>query len=399
MKLKLSICIVFLSFVFNCFAQDTATMVHSLEVYGFAMTDAGYNANQIDPNWYDALRVSKLPTYANQFAPDGTFFMGIRQSRLGVRGWTQTPVGELKGVFEFDLFGLGNEIGQTAMRLRHVYGELGKWLVGQTNTPFMDGDVFPNTLEYWGPTGMVFFRNIQIRFAPMQGENEIFLALERPGASADQGTLSDRSELDSIKGAYNVPDFSAHYKRTGKWGHIQIATMLREIKWKDISTTGKLNGSVLGWGVDLSGTMKLGASTVFRGAIVHGEGVENYMNDAPVDLGVIDQPANTAEPITGKALPVTGFIAYFDHNWTPALSTAIGYSATYITNTAFASPTAYKQGQYASLNLLWSPFTNFMMGGELQWGERTGENNFSADDTKFQFSFKYSFSQVFMKKK
>ena len=25
----------------------------------------------------------------------------------------------------------------------------------------MDPDVFPNSLEYWGPTGMVFFRNVQ----------------------------------------------------------------------------------------------------------------------------------------------------------------------------------------------------------------------------------------------
>ena len=28
---------------------------------------------------------------------------------------------------------------------------------------YMDPDVFPNSLEYWGPTGMVFFRNVQVR--------------------------------------------------------------------------------------------------------------------------------------------------------------------------------------------------------------------------------------------
>ncbi len=397
MKLKLSICIVLLTWVCNCFAQDT----RSLEVYGFAMTDVGYNFDQIDPNWYDALRVTKLPAYENQFAPDGSVFMGIRQSRLGVRGWTQTPVGELKGVFEFDLFGLGNDIGQTAMRLRHVYGELGKWLVGQTNTPFMDGDIFPNTLEYWGPTGMVFFRNIQVRYAPIQGENEVFLAIERPGASADGGTFQDRSELDSVKGSFNLPDFSAHYKRTGKWGHIQIAGMLREIRWKDVATSSPYNisGSVLGWGLDLTGVVNLGKATVFRGGIVHGAGVENYMNDAPTDIGIVGNQGNSITPITGKALPVTGFTAYIDHNWTPDLSTAVGYSATYIDNTIYASSTAYKQGQYASVNLLWAPFKNFMMGGELQWGQRTGADNFSSNDTKFQFSFKYAFSQVFMKPK
>ena len=36
----------------------------------------------------------------------------------------------------------------------------------------MDPDVFPNSLEYWGPTGMVFFRNVQVRWMPTQGRHE-----------------------------------------------------------------------------------------------------------------------------------------------------------------------------------------------------------------------------------
>ena len=32
------------------------------QVYGFAMTDIGYNANQIHPDWYDVVRPTKLPT-------------------------------------------------------------------------------------------------------------------------------------------------------------------------------------------------------------------------------------------------------------------------------------------------------------------------------------------------
>ncbi len=40
--------------------------------------------------------------------------------------------------------------GQTTIRLRHAYGELGQFLAGQTNSLFMDIDVFPNTIDYWG---------------------------------------------------------------------------------------------------------------------------------------------------------------------------------------------------------------------------------------------------------
>ena len=357
--------------------------------------------NQIDPDWFDALRVTKLPTYKDQFAPNGNVFFGIRQSRLGVRGWTQTGLGELKTQFEIDLFGLGSNLGETAMRIRHVYGELGKFLVGQTNSPFMDGDVFPNTLEYWGPTGMVFFRNVQIRYAPIQGENQIYIAIERPGASGDQGTFADRVELDSVRGVSQLPDFSANYRRTGKWGHIQLAGMLRAIKWKDIHTSGgyDLSGSTTGWGLDLTTVINLNKDNVIRGGVVTGEGVENYMNDAPIDVGIIRNVGNSFTPITGKALPVTGILAYFEHNWSPKLSTAIGYSSTYLSNTPEASPSAYKEGQYASVNLLCTPVKNLMFGGEVEWGERTAFNGFTSDDVKFQFDVKYNFSQVFYSKK
>ena len=59
----------------------------------------------------------------------------------------------------------------------------------------MDIDVFPNSLEYWGPNGMVFFRNVQLRWMPIQGDTRLTVALERPGASADQGDFADRIEL------------------------------------------------------------------------------------------------------------------------------------------------------------------------------------------------------------
>ena len=54
----------------------------------------------------------------------------------------------------------------------------------------MDPDVFPNSIEYWGPTGMdFFFRNVQLRWQPInKGNKQVWIALERPGASADLGS-------------------------------------------------------------------------------------------------------------------------------------------------------------------------------------------------------------------
>ena len=102
------------------------------------------------------MRTSKLPSYENQYGTDGNAYFSVRQTRFGVKSYNKTALGELKTIFEFELFGTGVDAGQTTIRLRHAYGELGKWGVGQYWSPFMDIDVFPNTVEYWGPAGMVF---------------------------------------------------------------------------------------------------------------------------------------------------------------------------------------------------------------------------------------------------
>ena len=96
-------------------AQEDSSMVRSLRVYGFAMVDMGYNFDQIDPRWFDALRINRLPTYKDQFAPDGTFFFGVRQTRFGVQGFTPTKLGDLTVRYEFDMFGTGSDEGQTTM--------------------------------------------------------------------------------------------------------------------------------------------------------------------------------------------------------------------------------------------------------------------------------------------
>ncbi len=381
------------------FSQDTSQK-KVLEVYGFVMADAGYNVDQINPGWFDALRITRLPSYKDQFAPDGKVFFGVRQTRFGVKGYTQTPAGELKTVFEFDLFGVGPDEGNTAMRLRHAYGELGKFAFGQTNSPFMDGDIWPNTVEYWGPTGMVFFRNIQLRYAPMQGENELHLALERPGATADLGSFESRTELDSVRAHLRLPDFSAHYKRSGKWGHVQLAGMLREIKWTDVHTTGgyDISGKTTGWGLNLSTVLNLGKQTVFRGSLVYGEGIENYMQDAPIDLGVEVDSFNLTKPFKGKALPITGIMAFVDHKWSDMFSSSLGYSSAEIDNAPSALPGAYKKGEYAIVNLVATPFKNTMFATELQWGRRTNADGFTSDAIKVHLAFKYSFSEIFYKK-
>ena len=159
-------------------------------------------------------------------------------------------MGDLKTIFEFELFGTGVDSGQTTFRLRHAWGELGAFGAGQYWSPFTDPDAFPNSLEYWGPTGLAWYRNVQVRWTPIRDDNNsLMIALERPGASGDQGVYADRIELQGIKARFPLPDFSAAYKYSEKWGYVRVAAQLREIKWDDtLDDNLDLSGDATGWG-------------------------------------------------------------------------------------------------------------------------------------------------------
>jgi len=376
-------------------AQASAEPKPSFEIYGFAMLDMGENFKQINPNWTDTLRVTKLPSVADQFGEDGSFFAGVRQSRLGFKSSTPTKAGDLKTTFEFELFGTGVDEGQTTFRLRHAYGELGAFGAGQYWSPFMDPDVFPNSLEYWGPTGMVFFRNVQLRWMPVKGSiHNVTLALERPGASGDQGIYADRIELQDIKARFPLPDFSGSYKYSQGWGYVRAAGMLRRIKWDDVRADQfDLSGGATGWGLNLSSNFNYGKNDVLRFQYVFGEGIQNYMNDSPVDIGIVSDLANTVTPIRGEPIGITGLVLFLDHTWNQKFSSSVGYSRQDNDNTDGQAPDAFKVGQYALGNVLYYPAPNVMMGGELQWGRRENfSDGFQSDGFKIQFSFKYNFS-------
>src|SRR5213078_1109718 len=101
----------------------------------------------------------------------------------------------------------GIDAGQTTIRLRHAYGQFGHLYAGQLETPFMDLDVFPNILDYWGTAGMTFFRNVMVQYRPIDKANgtRLMLALERPGASADAADYSGRIELANVRPHFPWP--------------------------------------------------------------------------------------------------------------------------------------------------------------------------------------------------
>lgn len=365
-----------------------------LDIYGFAQADVGYDFKSVDPDWFDVVRPTKLPSVPGEFGRNGNTYFSVRQTRFGVKGFHPTPWGDMKVTFEFDMFGVGVDAGQTTIRPRIYYGEIGAFGAGQTHSPFMDNDVFPNIFEYWGPNGMVFFRNVQVRWMPIRGETRLTLALERPGASADGGVVANRIEVQNVRGRFKWPDVSGEFRYGGKHGYIKTSAIVRNFKLDDQIPTDQFNldQNITAWGVNVSSNVKV-RKDVLRLQYVIGAGIQNYMNDAPVDVAPELNPGHPTRPIKGKALPLQSWVAFLDHAWGEHFSSSIGYSQLRISNSNLQNVNDFHLGRYAIVNIIDNPFENFTYGAELQWGHRTNfRNTFEPHDFRIQFSFRYNFN-------
>ncbi len=153
------------------------------EVYGQVMLDTIYHFKRMNPDWQATLRPSPIPVACPGdpgCGADGAWPPSLRQSSLGLRSFIPTSWGLAKTDLSFDLFGTD---GSASIHWLSIWVELGQISAGQSYSNFMDVDMFPNTLDYWGSSGMVFVRNPQLRIT-LTGLEFVWGELEQYGGAS-----------------------------------------------------------------------------------------------------------------------------------------------------------------------------------------------------------------------
>lgn len=303
-----------------------------------------------------------------------------RETRFSIN--TETPVGDKKllGVLELDFFDtplIGNERVSSSFvpRIRQAYLTYDKFTIGETWTTFQNVATLPERVDFIGPTeGTVFQRHVLLRYT----DGDFQFALENPETTVQQGATSLEADDD------RVPDVVVRYNAKGDWGSAAVAAIGRYLSF-DAGIANGVSDSAFGYGVSLSGVLKVGETDNFNFMITGGEGIGRY-----VGLNLRDDVVVGSDRGLDTIGVVAGFASY-RHFWTPQIRSVLTGSYYQAYNPAFAGLLVTNNVGSVSFDTFYSPFKPLTLGLGYRYGRRELENDQAGDLNRLQFSAQYNF--------
>ncbi len=346
----------------------------SLTLYGYVQVYGTYDlSSRPTPieaaDWATILPLQPLKgtTAAKE---TGQLYLTARTSRIGISTSTPTPLGALGTKVEGDFNGDASQTYTNSyrFRLRHAYGTLHGFLVGQTWTQFLDFASAPDTVDFNGPGTLALIRQAQVRYTIQPRENVgAAVSLENP-ANGTNGHAPDVI----LKAAY-----------TPAWGSLGagfVAMQYRFAKPTDAPDSEPNKHSTLGWGAQLSGSYKLGKDTLVA-FLVGGDGVGRYVFNT---LGTSAGGTPFGGFTDGGSFKLWRVLAYhvgYTHVWSDKLRSNVVWSQTFLDRNGISRASftnvdgsngivPSKRIDQLFLNAFYDPVKNVELGFEYDLGRR-----------------------------
>ena len=355
---------------------------YSLALGGFIALRTSYDFDGT-PSATDFIP-SSIPV-PGDYASRQRLSMDASTSRIYLKGIANTrALGRVVVFMDADFRG-GAE-GSYTPRLRSAYVSFLGFTLGRDVTTFCDLSAAPTTIDFQGPNAYNFNFATMIRYEYAFADNHLKfgVAAEMPSVS---GTYNDN--FATLK--QRVPDFPAYFQYA--WGanrdsHIRASGVVRNMYLHNLRTGN--NTSLLGWGVQFSGTIKVAQPLRLFMNGVYGKGVTPYIQDLTGSgLDFTPNPEN-ADQI--QTMPMWGWQAAAQINLTPRLFISGGYSTVRVQRShGFYSDDQYKQGQYIFGNIFYSITPRCKVAAEYLYGSRKDMSNDKGHANRVNVMLQYSF--------
>ncbi|NUF16421.1 DcaP family trimeric outer membrane transporter [Acinetobacter lactucae] len=332
-----------------------------ISLYGFVRADVAYQFEGA-VGMFNRINGVALNGSPDKKATEDRLDTTVNASRIGLD--FTTPVGEhsLKGKIEIDFRGGTNK---DMARLRHVYINYDRWLIGQTTSTFLSSETAPEMLDSNTALGGGTTRNPMVRYSgPMNASTSYFLSLEK---------VNDENRLPLLAGKLK------HEFATDK-GVMTARGLIQEVRFPHENDETKL-----GWGAALGLRYKLSPSLLFNANYSHVSG-DNKLLLASSDNVLHIQNGDETELIDFDAFQM-GFTYQFNEK----LRGTLGHAALIYQDKDLITKDANEKLQQSWANLMFKPNKPLTFGVEYVYGERNTVSERVGKDKRIEMMAKYEF--------
>jgi hypothetical protein len=296
--------------------------------------------------------------------------------------------------------------GEFGAQLAQASIQFDRFIIGSTETAFADPAVFIplSILDLAGPNSEPTI--LDYDKAGGQGRLSYLLTDDPHPHAGIMGQLSVEQPIPEIQNVNGVatenalahypdllatvlltdgnhypvdPDGPANTPIYKEYWHVQLGSVVRDLSLVD--STNSIHESAFGWGLHLSGLLRIGADVdpwdrdAIGFSLVGGQGIGHYINDLHVVAEKFKTGGNDGffNPTTNAfdALPAdAGFLGYL-HHWSDGWQSTVGYSHVDLYEVGAESTagvltatgaTMYRRGDYAVANFVYH--TKFSLPGK-----------------------------------
>lgn len=313
------------------------------------------------------------------------FNLNATGTRFFMKAITNTSsIGRIQLTVEMD-FG-GGAVNSYTPHMRSGYIALLGLTLGRDATTFCDLQSVPVTIDGQGPNCYNFNYTTLVRYEHqfLDRHLQAAVALEMPSLTA---TYNDNfAPLHQ-----RMPDIPVYIQYA--WGatresHIRMSAILRNMYVRNLRTAH--DTSLLGWGVQLSGRIRVcGPVTLFMNG-VYGNGIASYIQDlATSGLDMLPDPRNGEHMQT---LPMWGAQLSAQIALLPRLTLSGGYSTVSVQyHDGIPSEKSYRHGQYIFGNLFYAVNSRCKVATEFNFGSRKNENSQRGEAHRISMMIQYNF--------
>lgn len=329
----------------------SANKLLQLRILGSVRSNFHYTDQDLnDRNTFNPF---EIPTRNNRTTP--IYFAGFNQTRLGFEVTRRTASrGDIFVRLEADFKGPGG-----AFRVRHAYGEIGRFLVGMTWSLTNNVGYQPAIVSMDGPVGGIGLRTPQLRYTQRFNDKigmSLGIEYSQPQVIVPENVIASVVQL--------LPDFTARFTYNSDRFSMRFSSAFTTISGRVFDNNLE---SINGYLLSLAGKVSSFKGGDFYFGLGTGKGTSHFFdtfNGKNSDL-VFDPIDERFETVVESA----GYLAY-SHALPKNLSASVSVGASSLSNKDFQLDEAFSHSFNALFNIFWQPADGARLGIEYANGKR-----------------------------